>query len=172
MEYQADDAFIHEVNQNLGIAHKVCRLYFADVADREDAMQEMMYQLFKSYKSFNGRSKFSTWMYSVCLNTALTYRRNNKNFNKESLDLRHHNIAEQPPGNTDEAISHLFHAIGTLSPLNKAIILLYLENLTYEDIAGITGVTKSNVSVRLVRIRRELQSELKKKFKSIEDANT
>ncbi len=172
MEYQADDAFIHEVNQNLGIAHKVCSLYFADVADREDAMQEMMYQLFKSYKSFNGRSKFSTWMYSVCLNTALTYRRNNKNFNKESLDLRHHNIAEQPPGNTDEAISHLFHAIGTLSPLNKAIILLYLENLTYEDIAGITGVTKSNVSVRLVRIRRELESELRKKFKSIEDANT
>ena len=52
MEYQLDDVFVQEVNQNLGIAHKVCRLYFADSADREDVLQEMMYQLYKSYKSF------------------------------------------------------------------------------------------------------------------------
>ena len=63
MKYQADDAFVHQVNQNLGIAHKVCRLYFADVLDREDVLQEMMYQLYKSHKSFDGRSKFfNKWL--------------------------------------------------------------------------------------------------------------
>lgn len=171
MEYQLDDVFVQEVNQNLGIAHKVCRLYFADSADREDVLQEMMYQLYKSYKSFDGRSKFSTWMYRVCLNTALIYRRKNRKRNEESLDPRHHQIADQPSDNKDEAISYLVDAIGTLSPLNKAIILLYLENLTYEEIANITGLTKSNVSVRLVRIKKELESELRKKIKSIEDVN-
>jgi RNA polymerase sigma factor (sigma-70 family) len=171
MKYQADDAFVHEVNQNLGIAHKVCRLYFADVLDREDVLQEMMYQLYKSYKSFDGRSKFPTWMYRVCLNTALTYRRKNRKLAEESLDRHHQQIADQPFNNKEEAISYLVDAIGMLSPLNKAIILLYLENLTYEEIANITGLTKSNVSVRLVRIKKELESELKQKIKSIEDVN-
>ena len=172
MDDPLEDIFLKELNQNLGIAHKVCRLYFPDTMDREDVLQEMMYQLYKSYKSFDGRSKFSTWMYRVCLNTALTSRRRYKYRNEESLELRHLEIAEQASANTDEAAASLWDAIKILSPLNKAIILLYLESLTYEEIANITGLTKSNVSVRLVRIKKELESVLRKKFKSIEDVNT
>lgn len=166
-----DEEFVSEINKNLGIAHKVCRLYFTDPDEREDVLQEMMYQLWRSYPGFNRRSKFSTWMYSVCLNTALTYVRKNRKHRNETLSLTHDQIADQSPGNQEAAIAMLHEAITTLSPLNKAIILLYLEDMSYDDIATVTGLTKSNVSVRLVRIKRELETELRKKIKSIEDVN-
>lgn len=159
-----DSSFIQQINQSIGIAHKVCRIYFTDPDERDDVLQEMMYQLWRSYARFDGRSKFSTWMYSVCLNTALTYTRKRKKEKTESLSATHHQIADEPSGNQEESIALLFDAIGTLSPLNKAIVLLYLEDLTYEEIATITGLTKSNVSVRLVRIKKELEIILKQKI--------
>jgi RNA polymerase sigma-70 factor (ECF subfamily) len=166
-----DDAFLQLVNANLGIAHKVCRLYFDDEEDREDALQEMMYQLYRSYKSFHGGSKFSTWMYSVCLNTALTFKRKAKNKKTEALSSEHHQIPEPPKEGKHNAIAVLYDVIATLPPLNKAIILLYLEDMSYEEIAGITGLSKSNVSVKLVRIKKELETLMKKKINSIEDVN-
>jgi len=166
-----NDSFIQQINQNLGIAHKVARLYFTEWDDRDDVLQEMMYQLWRSYKGFDGRSKFSTWMYSVCLNTALTYRRKDKKKKNESLSHMHHQIANPPAENKDEAIELLFEAIAKLSAVNKAIVLLHLEKMTYEEIAIITGLSKSNVSVRLVRIKKELETEMRKKIKSKEDVN-
>jgi RNA polymerase sigma-70 factor (ECF subfamily) len=171
MVNRIDDSFIKQVNQHLGIAHKVCRLYFKDDTDRDDALQEMMYQLWRSFGDFKGRSKFSTWMYSVCLNTALTYRRKNNKRITESLSPAHLEIAQPPATNVDGEIDLLFEAVGRLSPVNKAITLLYLEDLSYEEIANITGLTKSNVSVRLVRIKKELEGMMKEKIKTIEDGN-
>src|SRR6187551_1294732 len=162
MKENLDDTFLQLINQNIGIAHKVSGIYFSDTSEREDAFQEMMYQLWKSYPRFDGRSKFSTWMYSVCLNTALTYHRKNKNERNESLSLRHLEIPEQNNQHQEENIKMLFKAIATLSSLNKAIVLLYLDDLSYDEIAAITGLTKSNVSVRLVRIKKELEIQLKK----------
>ncbi len=159
-----NDSFIQQINQNLGIAHKVARLYFADMDDREDVLQEMMYQLWRSYKGFAGNSKFSTWMYSVCLNTALTYKRKDKTQKNESLSHTHHQIANPPSENRNEEIELLFDTIAKLQPVNKAIILLYLEKMSYEEIAAITGLSKSNVSVRLVRIKKELEIEMRKKI--------
>src|SRR5687767_2509679 len=166
-----NDSFLQQINQNQGIAHKVARLYFTERDDREDVLQEMMYQLWRSYNGFDGRSKFSTWMYSVCLNTALTYKRNDKKEKNESLSHTHYQIANPPTENKDAAIELLFEAIAGLSPVNKAIVLLHLEKMSYEEIAVITGVTKSNVSVRLVRIKKELEIEMRKKIKSKEDVN-
>ena len=159
-----DSAFLQNLNQHLGIARKVTRIYFPDVHDREDVFQEMMYQLWRSYPGFDGRAKFSTWMYRVCLNTALTHRRNNTRRKTESLTGIHEDIAEPGSGDKEENIGLLFKAIGVLTPVNKAIVLLYLEDMSYEEIAAITGLTKSNVSVRLVRIKRELESLLKEKI--------
>jgi len=165
------DSFIQQINQNLGIAHKVTRLYFVDADDREDVLQEMMYQLWRSHTRFDGHSKFSTWMYSVCLNTALTYKRKEKKQKNESLSHSHHQIASPTSENKDEAIELLFEAIAKLPSVNKAIVLLHLEKMTYGEIAGITGLSKSNVSVRLVRIKKELEIEMRKKIKSKEDVN-
>ncbi len=171
MNERLDATFVEQVNQNLGIAHKVCRLYFPYEDEREDVLQEMMYQLWKSYRSFDGRSKFSTWMYRVCLNTVLTYQRKKRAKKEEPLAPTHHQIAEESAPERDETVRLLFEAIRKLSPLNKAIILLYLENMSYEEIANVTGLTRSNVSVKLVRIKKELETELKKTIKTIEDVN-
>lgn len=159
-----DRAFLEQLNEYLGIARKVSRIYFPDMHDREDVFQEMMYQLWRSYPGFDGRSRFSTWMYRVCLNTALTHRRNSARRKTESLTRIHEDIADSTLGDKEEDIGMLFKAIGTLSPVNKAIVLLYLEDMSYEEIAAITGLTKSNVSVRLVRIKRELETLLKEKI--------
>jgi len=171
MADSSDDVFIQQINQNLGIAHKICRVYFSDADDREDVLQEMMYQLYKSYRSFDGRSKFSTWMYSVCLNTALTYRRKGARQKYEPLKASHNQLANPPVSDKDEEINLLFAAIATLSSLNKAIIVLYLEDMSYEEIAEITGLSKSNVGVRLVRIKKDLETEMKKRIKYNEDVN-
>ena len=162
MSAALDETFLQQLNQHLGIAHKVCGLYFPDEEEQKDVVQEMLYQLWRSYPGFDGRAKFSTWMYSVCLNTALTYLRNNKKHKSLPLSLRHQQIPDAPAGEQEEEMQLLFKAIAALSQLNKAIVLLYLEDLPYTEIAQITGLTKSNVSVRLVRIKKELEIIMKK----------
>src|SRR6188768_2169990 len=162
MKENLDDTFLQLINQNIGIAHKVSGIYFSDTSEREDAFQEMMYQLWKSYPHFDGRSKFSTWMYSVCLNTALTYRKKNIKEGSESLSVKHLEIVDPNHQQHEENLRMLTQAIATLNPLNKAIVLLYLDDLSYDEIASVTGLTKSNVSVRLVRIKKELETQLKK----------
>lgn len=159
MSEALDQTFLQQVNRHLGIAHKVARAYFQAQDEREDAIQEMMYQLWRSFSGFDGHSKFSTWMYRVCLNTALTLVKRLKRDGRVSLSMRHLEIPEATQ--EDENITLLFRAIATLAPLNKAIILLYLEDMSYDEIAGITGMTRANVSVRLVRIKNELETKLK-----------
>jgi RNA polymerase sigma-70 factor (ECF subfamily) len=172
MPAYSDHKFIQDINQNLGIAHKVCHVYFSGSDEREDVLQEMMYQLWRSYPSFQGQSKFSTWMYRVCLNTALTYLRKAKKHKHATISLEHHQIPDIATGELDEQIKLLFEAIGILSPVNKAIVLLYLEDISYEEIAHITGLSKSNVSVRLVRIKKVLEQQMRKQLNLTEDANT
>ncbi len=157
-----EQPFLDQINGHLGIAHKVSRLYCQDSEDRADLLQEMLYQLWKSYPAFAQRSSFTTWMYRVCLNTALTWRKRSTRMNWESLSPNHQQIPEPSTGPEDEQRQTLYQAIATLSPLNKAIVLLYLDEIGYEEIATITGLTKSNVSVRLVRIKKELELQLKK----------
>jgi RNA polymerase sigma factor (sigma-70 family) len=155
MSERPDETFVTLMNQNLGIARKICRAYFPNHADQQDCLQEMMFQLWRSYSNFQGKSKFSTWMYQVCLNTALTYKRRNSS-NHEALADHHLEISTAEESREDD-INQLFRAIATLSPLNKAVILLYLDDLGYEEIAAVTGLSKTNVSVKLVRIKRELE---------------
>ena len=162
MAEHVNDTFMQQLNQHLGIAHKVCGLYFDDAEEKQDVVQEMLYQLWRSYPGFDGRSKFSTWMYRVCLNTALTYRRKESKRKTQPLSPSHYQIPDEPANHREESMQLLFDAIATLSPLNKAIVLLYLEDLSYEEIAQVTGLTKSNVSVRLVRIKKELEKMMKK----------
>jgi RNA polymerase sigma factor (sigma-70 family) len=162
MRESTDNSFIQQVNDNLGIAHKISRAYFQDAEDRADAFQEMMYQLWRSYESFQGHAKFSTWMYRVCLNTAMTYKRKSRKDAFDALSDRHDQLVASPASNQEEEMDFLFEAIATLSPVNKAVVLLYLEDLSYEEIAGITGLSKSNVSVKMFRIKKELEVLLKK----------
>ncbi len=163
-----EHVFIQEINAHLGIAHKISRVYCQDAGDREDVFQEMMFQLWRSYPSFDKRSKFSTWMYRVCLNTALTYKRRSRKTWMETLNDSHQQIASSTPKDRATTEMLLSDAIATLSDVNKAIILLYLEDLSYDEIASVTGLTRANVGVRLVRIKKELEEKLKDKINDIE----
>ncbi|QIP15973.1 sigma-70 family RNA polymerase sigma factor [Spirosoma aureum] len=162
MSTSTEDTFLQQLNQHVAIAHKISRVYQPDADERADLVQEMIYQLWKAYPSFNGQSKFSTWMYSVCLNTALTYHRNAKRWRHEALMPTHEQLPDSAPNDKEDTSSQLFEAIAGLAPLNKAVIILYLDGLSYEEIATVMGITISNVSVRLVRIRKELEIRLKK----------
>jgi RNA polymerase sigma factor (sigma-70 family) len=150
--------FLDQLNQHLGIAHKISRAYEPDADERADLLQEMIYQLWRSYPAFTGQATFSTWMYRVCLNTALANQRTVRQRQHEPWRAGYAQIPDPPPDERQEASQWLFDTIATLSPLNKAIVLLYLDELSYEQIATITGLSKANVSVRLVRIKKELES--------------
>ncbi|HTF22220.1 MAG TPA: sigma-70 family RNA polymerase sigma factor [Chryseolinea sp.] len=160
MANDIDSTFLNLINANLGIAHKIARVYFDDPVSREDVVQEMMYQLWRSFKSFDNRSKFSTWMYRVCLNTALTNFAKAKRAQPEPLTTYHQNIPDVE--STSDDMNTLLEAISTLSKLNRALVLLYLEGMSYDEIASVTGLSQGNVSVRLFRIRKELEAFVKR----------
>jgi RNA polymerase sigma factor (sigma-70 family) len=164
MNSSLEDQFLEDLNKNMGIIHRVCTTYFFyENEEREDVLQEIIYQLWKSYPSFNGASQFSTWMYKVAINTAITHiRKNKKAHQKEKLTAQFNQVAESNEQvHLEEKIKWLYAAIDTLSQVDKAIILLYLEEHSYEEIAAITGLTKTNVSVRLVRIKKALEEKFK-----------
>ena len=160
MRAEWETAFLTDVNQNIRIVHRVCHTYFPrDAMEREEVFQDIMYQLWKSYPQFKGESKFSTWMHKVALNTAITHIR--RSTRKPGSAELAEPIAHAPDMNEhmhrEEEVRQLYKAIDTLTDIDKAIILLHLEDQDYEEIAAITGLTKTNVSVRLVRIRRALK---------------
>lgn len=162
MNSEQEIQFVKLLNEHSGIIHRVCRIYFDDPVDREDVFQEIIYQLWRSYPSFQGDSKFSTWMYRVALNTAIgQFRKEKKSIQKEPLSDRLSEITPVENSDTEEQLKALHVAINTLSLVDKAIILLYLEDNSYEEIASVTGLTKTNVSVRLVRIKNKLEEKLK-----------
>ena len=158
-----EDKFIDDINRNIGIIHKICNVYFNGPDDRKDAYQEILYQLWKSYPGFKGDAKFSTWMYKVALNTAITYAKiSGRELGKERLPENYNPLTENSEqNNINEKLTFLYGAINALSGMDKAIILLYLEDNSYDEISTITGLTKSNVSVRLVRIKKNLKEQLK-----------
>jgi len=163
MQRITEDKFVEDINQNIGIIHKISNVYFTGADDRKDACQEILYQLWRSYPSFKGDAKFSTWMYKVALNTAITYSK--KGSREIPADMQAGNweqlAADNDKQHNHERMTSLYAAINTLSITDKAITLLYLEDNSYEEIADITGLTKTNVSVRLVRIKRTLKEKLK-----------
>jgi RNA polymerase sigma-70 factor (ECF subfamily) len=163
MQRITGDKFVADINQHIGIIHKIVNIYFNETDDRKDACQEILYQLWRSYPRFKGDAKFSTWMYKVALNTAITYFR--KSNRERPTDLSTNNWNQIADGNEHQAASEnlalLYTAINTLTVTDKAITLLYLEGNSYDEIAEITGLSKTNVSVRLVRIKRSLKEKLK-----------
>ena len=154
--------FLSLVETNQDIIHKICNLYGHNQEDRRDLSQEIVCQLWKSYPRFRGEAKFTTWMYRVALNTALLNLRHLKQLKQTESLKTHHGVvmeAATPTAKT-ESINNLYTAIGQLREFDRAIIMLWLEELPYQEIAEITGITESNVSVRLVRIKKKLKELL------------
>src|SRR5258708_32703041 len=160
MSAEWETSFLADVNQNIRIVHRVCHTYFPrDAMEREEVFQDIMSQRWKSYPRFKGESKFSTWMHKVALNTAITHIRRSTRGpgNTELPEPIDHAPDMNGHMHRKDEIHQLYKAIDTLLDIDRAIILLHLEDQDYEEIAAITGLTRTNVSVRLVRIRRALK---------------
>ena len=151
--------FLRLIHENQKIVYKVCKTYRNTPEDQEDLFQEIVYQLWKSYPSFKGEAKISSWMYRIALNTAIAVYRKQKlpvDLVAEMPEQMHTNAGEQTSDNEDR----LFAALRTLNDTEKALISLFLEGFSYEEIAAITGITENNTGVRLNRIKNKLKKIL------------
>jgi RNA polymerase sigma factor (sigma-70 family) len=154
--------FVKIVSENQGIIHKVCSIYCDSEEDRRDLFQEILAQLWKSYATFRNESKFSTWMYRVAINTAITsFKKTKRQPDQKSLEIESVQIEnEEYDPEVEEQILLLHKAIARLSGIEKSIILLFLENKDYEEIAEITGITQNYVRVKMNRIKHKLKKQM------------
>lgn len=159
-----ESEFSELIQKNQGIIHKICRIYTTNEEDSQDLFQEIVLQLWKSYKSFKGNSKFTTWMYRVALNTAITlFRKSNRKIDTQEIDQNLYKIS-QDTDYTDkqEQINNLYDAIKKLSEIDRALVLLYLDDLPYKDIAETLGITEVNARVKMKRAKIKLKEIMDK----------
>jgi RNA polymerase sigma-70 factor, ECF subfamily len=153
--------FTELLYQNQGIVHKICNLYFGNRLAREDYQQELIIQLWKAFPAFREESKFSTWMYRVCLNAAIDILRKEKLQPRfEEIDFKLAGKIEEKPDEPDSNQEKLIWAIGRLSAVDKAIITLYLEEFSYKEISEIVGISESNTGVKINRIKSEILNSI------------
>ena len=151
--------FEKHIAENEMLIHKVCNIYAYSRADRDDLFQEIILQLWKSYPKFKGAAKFSTWLYRVAINTAITGLRKKKNI-ITSYDpaTPHADIKDDTAAIEDEErLQQLYAAIEKLNQLEKAIVMLYMEDRSYEEMEDILGINQGNLRVKLSRIKEKLR---------------
>lgn len=147
-----ESAFLQQIDQHQGIIHKICRLYRDSPEDREDLFQEIVFQLWKTKHTFQGKAKFSSWMYKVALSTAIaTFRK------KKPAIIYTPQLPDLPQAEEEnQQRQQLFAALKQLDDADKALMALYLDDLSYEEIAEITGISENYVGVKLTRIRNRI----------------
>ena len=155
--------FIQVIKENEGVIFKITTIYTDNREDQQDLYQDIVYQLWRSFESFRGASKFSTWMYRIALNTALTRIKKNK---RKGISIGIDKVVlhqtEYYDTEFEERLKVLYAHIQQLNVLEKGLMLLLLEGKKYEEIAEITGLSKSNVGTRISRIKNKLKKQLVK----------
>lgn len=153
--------FISIIREHKSLIYKISNSY-GQPHDREDLEQEILLQLWESMAKYDGRVKLSTWIYKVALNTAITHYRKarTKKKNKAKLhDLGLFNYSDYD-FEKEEHIKLMYSYIAELSVMDKALILLYLDQYKYEEIANIIGISKTNVATKLNRIKNSLKQRM------------
>jgi len=159
------DAGIEETFQNLieqhkKILYKVSNAYCRDRDLREDLAQEIVFQLWRSYLSFDGRCTFSTWMYRIALNVAISFYRREHTRTQHVISGQERLLEAVPEtGREPEEVRVLYEFIEELDPLHKALILLYLDGNTYPEIAEIVGISETNVATKLNRLKNKMKQK-------------
>ncbi len=157
-----NEQFLSMLENNKGIIYKVANSYCKNVDDRDDLIQEITINLWKSWGKYNNQFKISTWMYKIALNVAISFYR--KTYQRDSFKQDNYLdsvfIDEGEDIELSENIKQLYYYIAKLDELNKALILLYLDQYSYEDIASTLGISRTNVATKISRIK----NQLKKKF--------
>lgn len=167
MKASKHDEFLATIDNHKKIIYKIVNSYCKNKEDRKDLEQEIIIQLWHSYDKYNSDYKYSTWMYRIALNVAISYYRREKKimsphpFSESSIN----SIADEEENRTelDEQIQLLQEFINKLNELNKALMLLYLERKSHDDIAQILGISNSNVATKISRLKQKLKIEFQKK---------
>ena len=149
--------FIQIIDSYKGIIRSLCKVYCSSHEDKKDAFQDIILQLWKSFETFKGESKISTWIYSVSLNTLLAKVRTEK----RKIAIEHMDVAELPISTAmaDSDVELLYIVVQSLKEVDKAIVILYLEGYKNKEIGQMLGLTMTNVSTRLNRIKGELKTK-------------
>ena len=158
LESSFEEPFLALLNAHQGVIHRISSAYATGVADRQDLFQEIVYQLWRSYPNYRRESSPITWLYRVSLNTALTAARVRAR-RPRLVPLEAAPEPATPPAQApDPEAAGLRRAIARLDAIERALLMCYLEDLSYARIGEILGISESNVGVRLTRIKAKLRT--------------
>ena len=162
MDKELEHSFVTELQDNQNIVHKVCTLYTNDKESHNDLFQEITIQLWKAYPKFRGEAKFSTWMYRVALNTAITlYRKSKRRIDTQDYESVIFKIKADEYDETEEQqLKLMYKAVRQLGDIDKALVFMYLEDKNYTEIAETLGITEVNARVKMNRIKTKLKTIL------------
>ncbi len=162
MQTQLEKNFLNDFEKNQNIVHKICRIYTTNQDQHNDLFQEITIQIWKNYSKFRGESKFSTWMYRVSLNTAITlYRKSSRRIKTQDFSEVSFKIKSIDYDDTkDEQLKALYGGIRELNDIEKALIFLYLEDKPYKEIANTLGISEVNARVKMNRSKEKLRKIL------------
>ncbi|WP_103865425.1 RNA polymerase sigma factor [Aquimarina sp. I32.4] len=162
MNKELEHSFVASLEQNQNIVHKVCRIYTSDSDSHNDLFQEITIQLWKAYPKFRGDAKFSTWMYRVALNTAITlYRKSKRAIKTSDLDTVNFKIKlEEYDDEVEEQLKLMYAAVKQLNDIEKALVFLYLEDKSYREISETMGISEVNARVKMNRVKTKLKKIL------------
>lgn len=162
MNKELEHKFVTELKDNQNIVHKVCTLYTNDRDSHNDLFQEITIQLWKAYPKFRGDAKFSTWMYRVALNTAITlYRKQKRRIDTADYESVIFKIKADEYDETEELqLKLMYKAVKQLNDVDKALVFLYLEDKNYTEISETLGISEVNARVKMNRIKTKLRTIL------------
>lgn len=157
---EQEQLFLEIMEQHKGILFKVARMYCPDEEDREDLIQEMMIQIWQSIHKYNDQFKMSTWLYRISLNVAISYFRKNKTRTARytALNKQTEQIPTEDKTEAEQQLNLLEQFISELKEMDKALMILYLEDKSHAEIAGILGISVSNVGTKTGRIKDQLKT--------------
>ena len=160
MRKELEHNFVENLEKHQNIVHKICRIYTNDQESHNDLFQEITIQLWKAFPKFRGDAKFSTWMYRVALNTAITlYRKSKREIKTLDLDTVSFKIrAHEYDDATEQQLKLMYRALKELNDIDKALVFLYLEEQSYKEISDTLGITEVNARVKMNRIKTKLKS--------------
>ncbi|MEO8670224.1 MAG: RNA polymerase sigma factor [Tahibacter sp.] len=157
------DEFVRLLDAHKGILYKVSNAYCAQRDDRNDLIQEIVMQLWRSFERYDGHARFSTWMHSIAINVAISHYRGENRRIRDTLPIEEFGLdvaaADQLLDAADDDLRSLHQLIAQLDEINRAIILLYLEGHPHDEIAAMVGISNSNVATRINRIKQSLQRQ-------------
>lgn len=162
MKKKLEHTFVSQLEKHQNIIHKVCRLYTNDQDSHNDLFQEVTIQLWKAFPKFRGDAKFSTWMYRIALNTAITlYRKSKRKIKTNDITEFNFKITTEEYDDTEEEqLKLMYAAIKQLSDIEKALIFLYLEEKSYREISQTMGISEVNARVKMNRAKSKLKKIL------------